>query len=72
GQATAGDFGQATAGDFGHATAGEYGQATAGVGGIINITYYNDRYRQLIGYIREDGLEPNVTYKVEDGKFVKA
>ena len=72
GKATAGYNGQATAGDKGQATAGNFGKATAGVGGIINITYYNDRYRQLIGYIREDGLEPNVTYKVQDGKFVKA
>ena len=73
GQATAGYEGQATAGYEGQATAGEYGKATAGEGGTIQIEYYNNgRYRQLVGYIGEDGLEPNVTYKIEDGKFVKA
>ena len=72
GQSTAGNCGKATAGYNGKATAGRYGQATAGEGGTIQIEYYNNgRYRQLVGYIGEDGLEPNVTYKIENGKFVK-
>ena len=72
GHATAGYEGHATAGKWGHATAGYKGHATAGIGGTIQIEHYKDnRYRQLVGYIGEEGLEPNVAYKVEDGKFVK-
>jgi hypothetical protein len=72
GTATAGDRGTATAGDFGTATAGNFGTATAGNYGIIQIKYWDGkRYRILTGYIGEDGLDPDIAYHVEDGKFVK-
>ena len=74
GTATAGDNGTATAGDDGTATAGYNGTATAGENGIISIRYWDgNRYREIIGYIGEDGLLPNVPYKLNtNGKFVKA
>ncbi|HIB3295997.1 TPA: hypothetical protein ACWV9D_003301 [Pseudomonas aeruginosa] len=67
GTATAGDEGTATAGNWGTATAGDKGTATAGEKGEIRIRYWDekaDRYRTVIGYIGEDGLEPNVPYKL--------
>ena len=73
GIATAGDWGTATAGYKGIATAGDWGTATAGDGGTIQIKYYDgNKYRILVGYIGEDGLEPNTPYKVGNGEFVKA
>jgi len=72
GHATAGNYGHATAGDYGHATAGDGGQATAGDYGTITIKWYAEsRDRLLVGYIGEEGLEPNVPYRVFEGKFVK-
>ncbi|HBO2895964.1 TPA: hypothetical protein ACGJTT_006467 [Pseudomonas aeruginosa] len=76
GTATAGDEGTATAGYKGTATAGYKGTATAGEKGEIRIRYWDEkteRYRTVIGYIGEDGLEPNVPYKLSAGrKLVRA
>ncbi|HDP3725944.1 TPA: hypothetical protein P6N06_005850 [Pseudomonas aeruginosa] len=76
GTATAGDWGTATAGYKGTATAGDWGTATAGKKGEIQIRYWDEkteRYRTVIGYIGEDGLEPGVAYKLDDNhRFVKA
>ena len=62
-----------TAGDYGTATAGYYGTATAGDYGIIQIKRWNvSRYRIVTGYIGEDGLLPNVAYRLDDaGRFVR-
>ena len=65
GTATVGDCGTARAGDRGTATAGECGTATAGSSGIIQIHYFTDRARIAIGYIEENGLKPNVKYKLD-------
>ncbi|HBN9476830.1 TPA: hypothetical protein L3869_001516 [Pseudomonas aeruginosa] len=76
GTATAGNWGTATAGDRGTATAGDRGTATAGEKGEIRIRYWDEksnRYRTVIGYIGEDGLEPNVPYKLNAGhKFARS
>ena len=76
GTATAGYRGTATAGDSGTATAGYSGTATAGDRGTICIKFYdykNERYRTVVGYTGEDGIEPNVAYKLDDkNKLVKA
>jgi hypothetical protein len=74
GTAMAGNHGTATAGDYGTATAGDDGTATAGENGRISLLHYDGRrYRQIIGYIGEDGLLPNVPYKLnKNGKFIKA
>ncbi len=76
GTATAGYKGTATAGDWGTATAGDEGTATAGEKGEIRIRYWDekaDRYRTVIGYIGEDGLEPNVPYRLNaDHKFARS
>jgi hypothetical protein len=74
GQATAGDWGQATAGYYGQATAGYRGQAAAGYEGIITIKWYDGyRYRLAVGYVGEDGIEPNVAYRCDNrGRLVPA
>ena len=54
------------------ATAGYSGTATAGYGGIIKIRWYDGmRSRIAIGYVGENGIEPNVPYVVKDGKLWK-
>jgi len=72
---TVGALGSATAGASGTATAGDRGTATAGDKGEIRICWYdgkNDRHRTVIGYVGEDGIEANVTYKLDaKNKFVK-
>ena len=77
GTATAGARGTATAGARGTATAGDGGTATAGARGSIVIRSWdeaNRRRRFTVGYIGEDGLEPDVAYQVVDGngEFVRA
>ena len=66
-------FGSATAGYRGSATAGYYGTATAGDCGTVCIKWWDgDRYRLVVGYVGEDGIEPNTPYRVVDGKLVAA
>ena len=75
GTATAGARGTATAGARGTATAGDDGTATAGDDGEIRIRYYDpkhNRYRTAVGYIGEDGLEPNTAYILDEShKFAR-
>ena len=74
GTATAGYRGTATAGEYGTATAGEYGTATAGNGGTVMVKYRDGRrYRLAIGYVGEEGIEPNVPYQCDaTGRLVRA
>ena len=76
GTATAGDYGTATAGNRGTATAGDYGTATAAYRGTITIKWRDAkacRSRLAVGYIGENGLKPNVKYKLDDnGNFIEA
>ena len=71
--ANAGINGTATAGISGTATAGICGTATAGDNGILNIKYYNGRYRVATAYVGENGILPNVKYKLDENhNFVEA
>ena len=74
GTATAGHNGTAMAGDYGKATVGNGGTAAAGELGRLSILYYDgNRYREVIGYVGENGIEPNVAYKLnEKHEFIKA
>jgi hypothetical protein len=76
GTATAGYRGTATAGYRGTATAGDSGTATAGDSGELRIRWYDyraDRYRLAVAYVGEDGIEPNVPYRLDaEHKFVRA
>ena len=73
GTARAGDYGTAIVGDSGTASAGYRGSATAGKNGIIHVEWFMGRRRLTIGYVGEDGIEPNVPYRCdENGKLVRA
>ena len=76
GRSTSGDYGQSTSGDKGQSTSGNGGTATAGHGGILVLLHYDrekNRPRVKVAYVGEDGIEPNVLYKLDDnGEFVKA
>ena len=73
GTSTSGFGGTSTSGDSGTSTSGHHGKCKAGVKGIIQIRYYdNDGYKIKTGYIGEDGLEPDVFYKLDENfNFVK-
>ena len=74
GTATAGYAGTATAGIRGTATAGYAGTATAGYAGLVVIWWWDDaeeRCRLAVGYVGEDGIEPDVAYVVRDGKLAR-
>jgi hypothetical protein len=69
GYATAGSGGSAKVGVEGFATVGCGGSASAGERGKISIEYWDskvERSRVKIGYIGEDGLEPDVLYTLEE------
>ena len=57
----------------GTATAGDDGTATAGDGGTVLIKWHDgNRLRIKAGYIGENGMKPNVPYRVDnDGNFVE-
>ena len=67
----AGNRGTATAGYRGTATAGDRGTATAGDRGTIIISRWDgQRTRVAIGYVGEDGIQPNTPYQLNaDGEF---
>ena len=70
---TAGDRGTATAGDCGTATAGYGGTATAGLRGTLVIAWFDGSRRRLaVGYVGEDGILPNVAYKLDRDSFESA
>ena len=74
GKSTSGDGGKSASGDFGTSTSGDYGTSTSGVGGTLIIKWYDgSRYRTAVAYVGENGIEPNVAFKLDDkGKFIKA
>ena len=76
GTSTSGDVGTSTSGDKGTSTSGHYGTSTSGDKGTLIIKYWdkiNKRSKVATAYVGEDGIEPNVPYKLdENNKFVKA
>jgi hypothetical protein len=74
GTSTSGYGGTSTSGDRGTSTSGEGGTAASGDGGIIVIwRYAGGRRRLVVGYVGENGIKPNVAYKLNNlGEFVEA
>lgn len=58
--------GTSISGDYGTSTSGEGGKCKAGYNGMISIYYENNRTRLKVGYIGEDGLEPDTFYKLDE------
>ncbi|HDL50765.1 MAG TPA: hypothetical protein ENG37_01975 [Firmicutes bacterium] len=69
GTSTSGDWGTSTSGYKGTSTSGYKGTSTSGKRGIIQIKFWDskkDRHRFKTGYIGEEGLKPNVKYKLDE------
>ena len=69
GTATVGDGGTATVGRGGTATVGDGGTATGGENAELRIRWYDydaGRYRTEIAYVGENGIKPNVAYRLND------
>ena len=69
GTATVGYKGTATVGDGGTATVGDGGTATGGEYAELRIRWYDCeacRYRTEIAYVGENGIKPNVAYRLND------
>ena len=75
GTATAGYGGTATAGVRGTATTGVRGTATAGDNGTLVLRFYDltaNRYRLVVGYVGENGIEAGKKYRLNDAhEFVE-
>lgn len=81
GTAEAGDWGTASAHDYGTAVVGCYGRAHAGIGGVVAGGLESEVYLMykgpvcvegVRGVIGENGLKPNVKYKLgPDHSFVE-
>jgi hypothetical protein len=73
---TGGDGSTLTGGDRSTLTGGYRSTAKTGDLGIIAIKHWDDkagRHRLSVGYVGEDGIEPNTFYRCNDaGKLVKA
>jgi len=66
GTAVAGHRGTAVAGNEGTATTGYRGTAMAGDRGILQIGYYTGRFRIATAYVGENGIKPNIKYRLDD------
>ena len=69
-----GYYGTSISGDYGTSTSGYSGTSTSGDCGTLVIKYCdNYRYKVAVAYIGENGIEPNVAYKLDKNhNFVKA
>jgi hypothetical protein len=74
GASISGDGGTSISGIGGISTSGEGGTSTSSIGGKLNIKLHDSyRYRTAVAYVGENGIEPNVAYKLDDdGNFIKA
>ena len=59
--------GTSTSGDGGTSTSGYRGTSTSGDGGVLSILYWNgEKYKRAIFAVGENGIKPNVPYKVDN------
>ena len=62
-----------TGGDRSTVTGGYMATVSGGDGGILNLYWHDgNRLRLATAYVGEDGIEPNVPYRVVGGRFVRA
>ena len=69
GTSTSGDGGTSTSGDWGTSTSGDGGTSISGDGGELRIRWRDsraNRYRTVIAYVGENGIKPNVPYRLND------
>ena len=67
GTSTSGNHGTSTSGNHGTSTSGNGGTSTSGESGELRIRYWDgNRYRLKVGYVGENGIKPNVPYRLND------
>jgi hypothetical protein len=71
---TGGYYATMTGGNSATMTGGNSATMTGGYGSVMHFTYFDGkRTRTVITYVGEDGIEPNVAYKLDNNhKVVKA
>lgn len=71
---TAGYWSTVTGGDDSTVTSGHRSTVTGGHRSVLSIKHFDgERIRLVTAYVGEDGIEPNVAYKLDKhGKFVRA
>jgi len=68
---TGGNYAKVTGGDAAKVTGGNYAKVTGGDAAQLRCEWHDGkRYRTAVAYVGED-VEAGVTYRVENGKFVK-
>jgi hypothetical protein len=74
GISTSGYCGISTSGNCGTSVSGDYGTSTSGLYGRLIISWWDcGRSRFEVAYVGENGIEPNVAYRLDDNhRFVKA
>jgi len=72
GMSISGYLGKSASGHHGMSTSGEFGIAASGIGGRIQIVSWDGRrYRLCVGYVGEDGIEPDTYYLCRSGRLVR-
>ena len=75
GTSNSGNWGTSNSGDKGTSTSGDWGTSTSGDQGILIIKYWNsekERFMVATAYVGENGIEPNVPYKLDENhQFVE-
>ena len=71
---TGGDYSTVTGGDNSTVTGGYGSTVTGGDGSILSLKWFDGKRTRIVtAYVGEDGIEPNIAYKLDDnGKFVRA
>ena len=71
---TGGEYSTVTGGDYSTVTGGDRSTVTGGDGSILSLKWFDGKRTRIVtAYVGEDGIEPNVPYKLDDnGKFVRA
>ena len=71
---TGGHSSTVTGGNYSTVTGGYDSKVASGNGSVLSIKHFDGkRIRLVTAYVGEDGIEPNVAYKLDDnGKFVRA
>jgi len=63
-----------SAGEYSTATGGHYSTISGGNSSILSLKWFDGKRTRIVtAYVGEDGIQPNVAYKLDDnGKFVRA
>jgi hypothetical protein len=72
-QVTGGNCAQVTGGNCAQVTGGNYAKVAGGDGAVLSVYNWDqkaNRWRLVVGYVGEDGIEAGIPYCVKDGCLV--